>query len=137
MNAPRPLVAAIQVALLLAATAEAHAVVAVPLVYTPIGPCRIIDTRAGYGRLSPATIYTFDTSGLLSPQGGNNCGIPPGVAAIGANVFMLNPSATGSLRAWQTGSTKPAASIGVFDWSPFGAISFAGTFADIQVDANG
>ena len=94
----------------------------------------------GVGSLSPATVYTFGTSGSApSLQGGNDCGIPPdgSVVAIGANVFMLNPSATGSLRAWKAGAAKPNAAIGVFDRSSLGEVSFAGTFADIQVDANG
>ncbi len=143
MNAPRSLVVAIQITLLLAATAEAHAAAAVPLIYTPIYPCRIIDTRSGSGSLSPTTVYTFGTSGsaLLAAQGGSDvdCGIPgdSSVVAIGANVFMLNPSATGSLRAWKAGLAKPTAAIGVFDRSSLGEVSLAGTFADIEVDSNG
>ncbi len=139
MNASRSLAIAIHAALLLAATAEVNATSGVPLVYTPITPCRIIDTRS-IGSLSATTPYPF---GAIDPapslQGGNlaGCGIPSGgsVVAIGANVFMLNPSATGSLRAWRAGVPIPTAAIGVFDRSSLGEVSLAGTFANIQVDS--
>jgi len=143
MVAVRPLVVAIHAALLGVAIGNARAAAGVPVVFTPIDPCRIIETRAGIGTgtpLSPATAYQFGTSdAAVMSQGGNalGCGIPNdgSVIAIAANVFMLNPTGTGSLRAWKAGAALPNSAIGVFNH--FTQVTLANSFANIPVNASG
>jgi microcystin-dependent protein len=74
------------------------------LVYTPVLPCRLIDTRAAGGSLAPGTVRDFKVAGSgLGPQGGNpaGCGIPVGRAtAVVVNFVAVNPTGPGNLRAW-------------------------------------
>jgi hypothetical protein len=83
------------------------------LVYTPVPPCRIVDTRAAGagGALVPGGIRDFRVTGpgSLASQGGNpaGCGVPfgPATAAV-INFVSVNPSGAGNLRAWAY-STPP------------------------------
>ena len=86
------------------------------LVYTPIAPCRIIDTRLAGGTLaagSPRSFYAAGSFGFAG-QGGNpaGCGLPlgPATAAV-INFVAVNPGGAGNLRAWAYGGTTPNASI--------------------------
>jgi len=72
MNAPRPLVVAINAVLLAGLAGEAHAVNVTGLVYTPIAPCRIVDTRVTGTPFAAKETRTFDANGALV-QGGGNC----------------------------------------------------------------
>ena len=91
---------------------------AAQLVYTPVTPCRLVDTRVAGGNLGAGTIREFRvTGGDLSPQGGNaaGCGIPAGPATSAiVNFVAVNPTGAGNLRAWAYSSppvAPPAASI--------------------------
>src|SRR5262249_55841390 len=87
--------------------------VADDLVYTPVTPCRILDTRifggafAGGGetRSYPA----FLTSGPFASQGGaaSNCGIPANPAAAALNIVTIGGG--GFLTAWPFGASQPLA----------------------------
>jgi hypothetical protein len=76
------------------------------LVYTPVTPCRIIDTRqAGAGGpLQPAFVRNFRVTGTgLGSQGGAaaGCNVPPGPATAAViNFVAVNPFGPGNLRAW-------------------------------------
>ena len=74
------------------------------LVYTPVAPCRIVDTRAAGGPLTPGAPRQFRLTGLdLSAQGGNaaGCGVPKGRATVAfVNFVAVNPAGAGNLRAW-------------------------------------
>lgn len=53
------------------------------MVYTPVTPCRLADTRVAGGQITGGTTRQFDADGPdLSFQGGsaNGCGVPYGVA---------------------------------------------------------
>lgn len=84
------------------------------LVYSPVTPCRIVDTRNAGGPIGNHTTRSFDVDGSnFSPQGGNAgpCGIPYGVArAVVMNITVTQPSAPGYLTAWGLGATQPLAS---------------------------
>jgi hypothetical protein len=75
------------------------------LVYTPLPPCRLIDTRLAGGSLAAGIPRNFRVIGSnLSSQGGSatGCGIPdpgPATAAI-INFVAVNPVGAGNLRAW-------------------------------------
>jgi hypothetical protein len=74
------------------------------LVYTPVAPCRIADTRQGGGALAPGTVRDFKVTGSgLQGQGGNplGCGVPLGPARSAIiNFVAVNPSGAGNLRTW-------------------------------------
>jgi hypothetical protein len=86
------------------------------LIYTPVAPCRVIDTRSGGGALGAGFQRNFYVAGVdgFPTQGGNaaGCGLPrgPATAAV-VNFVAVNPSGPGNLRAWAYGSAVPNASI--------------------------
>ena len=89
---------------------------AADLVYTPVTPCRIVDTRAvAGGRLIPGAQRDFLVSGTQSfdTQGGTTggCGIPDNATAAMLNFVAVTPSGPGDLRAWPYGQPVPLASI--------------------------
>jgi hypothetical protein len=76
------------------------------LVYTPIRPCRVFDTRVVGGPLATGTARNFLVAagnGSLASQGGSasGCGIPTGRAtSVMLNLIAESPSGAGNLRAW-------------------------------------
>jgi hypothetical protein len=84
---------------------------AADLVYTPLTPCRIADTRNALGALQPNTARTlvgFDASSFAA-QGGTptSCGIPNSVAALALNVYAVNPMSLGFIKLWASNQTEP------------------------------
>jgi hypothetical protein len=87
------------------------------LLYTPVAPCRIIDTRFAAGGALVANVprdfLVAGTTGFPT-QGGlaGGCGIPLGpAAAVVINFVAVNPAGPGNLRAWPAGTAVPNASI--------------------------
>jgi hypothetical protein len=85
-------------------------------IYTPIAPCRIIDTRVGGGVLAASSQRNFYVAGSTGfpAQGGNagGCGVPYGLAkAAIVNFVAVNPAGPGNLRGWAFGGVMPSASI--------------------------
>ena len=83
------------------------------LTFTPVNPCRIVDTRVAGGALTPGVQRTFDGfSANFSWQGGTatNCGMPNGVAAIAMNVYAVNPTNLGFIKVWGANGAEPAVS---------------------------
>jgi hypothetical protein len=74
------------------------------LVYTPVPPCRIIDTRTSGGAIPAGGTRSFFAAGL--------CGIPFGpTTAVVINFVAVTPSGAGDLRVWPFGGAVPTASI--------------------------
>ena len=92
------------------------------MIYVPVSPCRLADTRAtASGVAIPAdTSRNFLVSGTVTSQGGNPDGCPaprPGVEplAISAYVLAIPPnvgSAAGILTAFPSGQAAPAPGAG-------------------------
>jgi hypothetical protein len=85
------------------------------LVYTPIAPCRIVDTRAVNYPIVGGTAHSYlgYTSTNFASQGGNsgsNCGIPPNPSALVLNVTAVNPLQAGYLTVWPYDTVQPVAS---------------------------
>jgi hypothetical protein len=86
------------------------------LVYTPVAPCRLVDTRLAGGALAAGSQRNFVVAGSIgfTGQGGNpaGCGVPlgPATAAV-LNFVAVAPTGPGNLRAWAYGGTTPNASI--------------------------
>lgn len=89
------------------------------LVFTPVTPCRIFDTRTSQGGTGPIGTNgtkTFAIWGQTSyaSQGGkaSNCGITAGsnTAAVALSMVVVAPSTVGYLTAYPAGETQPLAS---------------------------
>lgn len=87
------------------------------LVYTPITPCRILDTRIAGGPLAGGFSRDFNAvvgqGGNFSAQGGSatDCGaVAAGQAAAVINVTAVAPSAAGYATVYPFGATQPLAS---------------------------
>ena len=86
------------------------------LVYTPVQPCRILDTRnVAAGALANNSTRNFVAFGVSSfaSQGGSatNCGVNPLAAtAVAINLTAVLPTAAGYATAYPYGSPQPAAS---------------------------
>lgn len=92
--------------------------VGLDLVYTPITPCRVLDTRTsqgGTGAIQAAGTKHFTIWGATSyaAQGGSptNCGITAGaqVAAVAMNFTVVTPAAGGFITAYPFGGAVPVA----------------------------
>jgi hypothetical protein len=84
------------------------------LVYTPVTPCRIIDTRNAGGVLAAGSIRGFNGWGSnFATQGGaaSNCGIPvtTDTAAIVVNFTVVSPSTAGYITAYPSNAAQPLA----------------------------
>lgn len=103
------------------------------LLFVPVAPCRIIDTRLGSGgKLLPGVVRDFQVLGVTEfpPQGGNSggCGIPDTAtevaAAVMMNFFAVTPEGSGTIRAWAYGDPVPLAAAIVYDnLGPFFSIT--------------
>jgi hypothetical protein len=90
------------------------------LVFTPIAPCRMVDTRgtgARTGIMNPGAARTFDltTGGYTKGQGGATSGCTglPSFSNFGwaVNITATGHSAAGGLQAWGYSGPVPATSI--------------------------
>ena len=84
---------------------------AADLVFTPITPCRIVDTRVTNDRLGVGATRNLDASnvgGNFTAQGGSdtNCGIPANPAALALSVTGLGNTTTGYLRVFPYNGTN-------------------------------
>ncbi len=89
--------------------------------YVPIIPCRILDTRKGYGKFQVSQPKAIDVRGnqaTFTVQGGNpgGCGIPNSATAIEATITAID-SGSGFLRAWPANVVQPNATFLNYDSS--------------------
>ncbi len=87
------------------------------LVYTPITPCRILDTRVAGGAIAGGFSRDFNAvvggGGNFSSQGGSatDCGgVAAGQAAAVINVTAVTPTGAGFATVYPFGATRPLAS---------------------------
>ncbi len=85
------------------------------LVFTPITPCRIVDTRSAGGAVLAGSTRVFKAWGAnYTAQGGSltNCGLLQSndVAALALNLVVVAPSADGYVTAYPVGVARPNAS---------------------------
>lgn len=94
------------------------------LLYVPVAPCRVIDTRGDSrtpgGILQPEQPRHFKIVGTtgFEQQGGTagGCGIPQGAttpqaAAVMINLIAINPEGRGNMGAWEYNQPEPFASV--------------------------
>ena len=104
------------------------------LAYTPVTPCRIVDTRQVARRLAAGVIQTFDgyNATTFAAQGGaaTNCGVPLGAKALATTTTAVTPATLGFIKLWPANVTEPDAS--TVNYDP-GTINIA-TGAIVPVD---
>lgn len=95
---------------------EALGDAAADLVFVPVAPCRILDTRLVGGPIAANSARDFDISSVISYayQGGEDgdCGVGlvGSFAAAVINFTVVAPSAAGYLTAYPRGAARPLAS---------------------------
>lgn len=81
---------------------------AADLVYTPVQPCRLFDTRPsqnGAGALVPSVIRTYSATAPVPLQGGpGGCTAPAGAAVAMIQINTLSPPAAGILQGGASGT---------------------------------
>ena len=90
--------------------------VAADLVFTPVTPCRVIDTRtSAAGPLVAGVDQSFlvRSAGGFASQGGSaaDCGIPASASAVEMNFVAVAPAGPGDLRVVAFPGTLPDASV--------------------------
>jgi hypothetical protein len=80
-----------------------------PALFSPLAPCRVVDTRdperpsgLGLPALGAWETRTFRVA--------STCGVPADATALAANVTVAEAAAAGSLTIWPTGDVRPVAS---------------------------
>lgn len=110
------------------------------LVFVPINACRIIDTRAAGGQLVAGIARAFDVTAVsdYAFQGGEptNCSslgssaIAGSFAALAVNFTVINPNASGTLKAWAFLAAEPS----VADAMSFAAGEVRSNFHIVKID---
>jgi hypothetical protein len=83
------------------------------LVYFPLTPCRLVDTRntpTGPVPIVAGTAMEFEANNDLGAQGGEvaGCGVPQAdPAALAVTITAVNPQGPGNLRAYPAGAATP------------------------------
>jgi len=106
------------------------------LVFVPITPCRIADTRLAGGQIAANTVRGFDVTAVTSYsfQGGaaNNCGGAGSVgsfAAAALNFTVVTPSTAGYITAFPFLGTQPVAAT-----VNYAAGDIVGNYAVVKLD---
>ena len=87
--------------------------------FTPVAPCRVLDTRAIPGGPSPLgpgvtrDVQVAGTGATFAAQGGvaGGCGVPDGVAAVEVTITSVQSTGAGFVRAWPVGQSEPNATV--------------------------
>lgn len=106
------------------------------LVFVPITPCRILDTRVAGGQIAANSVKSFDVTAVsdYSFQGGDasNCsgaGAAGSFAAAAINFTVVTPSAAGYITAFPFLGTQPVAAT-----VNYGTGDIRGNFAVVKLD---
>jgi hypothetical protein len=75
------------------------------LLFVPVTPCRVVDTRNSAGPFGGPTMTTNSTRSFAIPQ--SACGIPATAAAYSLNVTVVPGGYLGYLATWPTGEAQP------------------------------
>jgi pseudomonalisin len=128
-----------------------QAAIPVPLGFFTLTPCRVADTRVGFGfsgAFGPPSLMGDATRSFPIPQ--SACSVPATAQAYSLNVTVVPPGPVDYLTVWPTGSATPlvatlnsleGATVGnaaIVSAGTDGAISlFASNHTDVVIDING
>jgi len=96
--------------------------------FSPVTPCRLVDTRLAAGPFAAGQKRTYQVTGTgLAGQGGvaGGCAVPATAVAVEVSVSAVAPAANGSLRAWPAGTPEPNATF--LNWTARESITNTGT----------
>jgi hypothetical protein len=82
----------------------------VALQFTPLTPCRIVDTRNPNGTFGGPAISGNSFRSFPLSQSGNPCSIPSSAIAYSLNVTVVPQTTLGYLTVWPTGEGQPLVS---------------------------
>ena len=109
---------------------------ATDLVFVPVTPCRIIDTRLAGGQIAANTVRSFDVTAVsnYSFQGGDStdcggAGAAGSFAAAAINFTVVTPGIAGYITAFPFGATQPLAAT-----VNYTAGDIRGNFAVVKLD---
>ncbi|MGI8880065.1 MAG: hypothetical protein ACR2KJ_06025 [Jatrophihabitans sp.] len=80
--------------------------------YTPIAPCRIVDTRLHGGAIAANATRSFHAlgNGSFSAQGGASCGIPRSATAVTGSIIAVGAAGSGYLKVYGYAKPEPTPS---------------------------
>lgn len=110
---------------------------AAALVFHPLTPCRVVDTRGAAGDLSGPTIATQGSRSF--PVLSSSCNVPTDAQAYSLNFTVVPKGPLGYLSVWPTGQSQPVVStLNSYNGTVVAnaAIVPAGTAGDISVYAS-
>jgi len=99
-------------------------------VFTPVNPCRIIDTRVAGGPIPSYGSRSFYVHGAVSGQGGNpgGCSSPVGEPrGVLINIVAVESTGAGYLTVWPYNTSMPLA--GVLNYNPANKDPISNAFA--------
>ncbi len=76
-----------------------------PLVFYPLPPCRVLDTRNGNGPLGGPVLANGSSRSF--PVRSSNCGVPATAQAYSVNATVVPSGPLGYLTLWPTGQAQP------------------------------
>jgi hypothetical protein len=80
------------------------------LVYYPLSPCRVIETRTAYrpetGQFGPPSMAAGSTRRFRFPQS-PHCSIPPGASAYSMTLTVVPPQPLSYMTLWPAGAAQP------------------------------
>ncbi|HXN46297.1 MAG TPA: fibronectin type III domain-containing protein, partial [Bryobacteraceae bacterium] len=79
-----------------------------PLLFVPVTPCRVVDTRNTFGPFGGPAMTADSTRSFAIPQSG--CGIPDTAQAYSLNVTVVPRGALSYLTLWPEGQARPLVS---------------------------
>ncbi|HEY3350333.1 MAG TPA: hypothetical protein VGM13_11205 [Thermoanaerobaculia bacterium] len=88
-----------------------------PVLFVPVTPCRVIDTRSGSGfpaGYGPPSLTGGGTQRTFTIAG--QCGVPAGAAAVSFNFAVWFPTSRGDIRVFPGGTATPTVS--TLNWEP-------------------
>jgi hypothetical protein len=95
------------------------------MLYVPVTPCRVVDTRLSHGALTDGENRSYHVAGTagIAEQGGkaDGCGIPAGATSITAILSAVSPAGSGYMQVWAAGSEKPNATLLLYGTSTTGS----------------
>jgi hypothetical protein len=108
---------------------------AADLVFTPVTPCRIINTTMAGGILNPGTPRSFfvngGVAGTFETQGGTpgGCGVPDAATSVAMNFVAVGPAGPGNLRAYPYSASPTVPNASVINYSNVSGLNIANGLA--------
>ena len=118
------------------------------LLFVPITPCRVVDTRRPYGAFGGPKMAAATTRSFAISAG--NCGVPETAEAYALNVTVVPSETLGFLTIWPAGQSRPdvstlnswdgrvKANAAIIDAGTGGAVSvYVSQASDVVLDIDG